>query len=63
MKKKFCPECGNETVVENIVTIWFNQKETTPTERCTGLIEVDPNKPLEACLWSQELEDISMKQQ
>ena len=47
----YCPECGHETVIEDIK--WFYG--TVKTERCDGLIEVSSDKPLEACTWSQEL--------
>lgn len=48
----YCPQCGHETVVEN--ENWFGS--SVKIERCDGLIEIDSDKPLVACLWSQELE-------
>jgi hypothetical protein len=50
-----CPECGSKTVVEVETIMGISYK----VERCDGLIEVDHNKPLEACKWSQELKMIS----
>lgn len=48
-KKIFCPECGAETIVETISDFMGSY----PERRCTGLVEVDPNKQLEACTWSE----------
>jgi hypothetical protein len=50
-----CPECGSNTVVENETIVGITYK----VERCDGLIETDPNKPLAACMWSQELGMVS----
>lgn len=48
---KYCPECGHETVIETVKEPYG----TVEIERCDGLIEVNPDKPLEACTWMQEL--------
>ena len=50
MNKK-CPECGAATVVETHRNNLFETKE----RRCTGLVEVHPDKPLEACGWSEQV--------
>lgn len=49
-----CPECGSETVVENEKTFGGY---SVRVERCDGLVEIDPNSKLEACTWSQDLDD------
>jgi hypothetical protein len=43
----YCPQCGHETIVEDIK--WFYG--TVKTERCDELIELSSDKPLEACTW------------
>lgn len=59
-KLGICPECGSETVVEK-VPYGMGVNRIIRTERCDGLIEIHPDKPLEACMWSQELEMITPK--
>ncbi len=51
-----CPECGSSTVVEKHL-IEFSGGKTMRVERCDGLIEVYPNKPLDACTWERPLDD------
>ncbi len=49
---KPCPECGSETVIEGDVDLYGKK---TKIRRCDGLIEIHPDKPLEACTWSEEI--------
>lgn len=53
MSKK-CPECGADTVIEQIPNPFggFDRER-----RCTGLIDLGPNKLLEPCGWSEMAED------
>jgi hypothetical protein len=51
MKK--CPECGAKTIVE----IYTDHIGSFKERRCTGLVEIDVNKPLEACGWSEYVGD------
>lgn len=48
---KPCPECGGETVVEESTE--FGRKVIT--RRCDSLIEIGNDKPLDACMWSEEI--------
>ena len=48
---KECPECGGETVIETVKDFFGERK----VRRCDNLIEVDENKPLDACLWEEEI--------
>lgn len=49
-----CPECGSETVVESEKTIGGYE---VMVERCDGLIAISDDKPLIACMWSQDIGD------
>lgn len=53
MIKKYCPECGAETVIETHQN--FRGKDYKE-RRCTGLVEVEgnPSHPLVACEWWEE---------
>ena len=48
---KPCPECGGETVIEEVETCGTKYLE----RRCDSLIEVGHDKPLDACMWSEEI--------
>ncbi len=53
--KKDCPICGGETIMENHTRTFGLTQVNTKVRRCENLVEKDANKPLEACLWSEEV--------
>ena len=48
---KECPQCGGETIIETVLDFHESKK----IRRCDSLVEIGEDKPLEACLWSEDI--------